>query len=149
MLRVGKATDDNITRRMRFACWTKRLQTHTHTEYVIFIPTMVTRTPLTFPSHVQRVSLFLQAENRLNASIVTVRLSVLCSYNFGMGKEWVSNIASETGYSEFVMISVSTCSKCGDIDSNWASTASFSALCNTLLISSVTCPYVGVRIKLL
>jgi hypothetical protein len=31
-----QATDDNIIRRMRFACWiTKATHTHTHTEYVI------------------------------------------------------------------------------------------------------------------
>ena len=36
---AGEATDDNIIRRMRFACWKLRLHTHTHThthlEYVI------------------------------------------------------------------------------------------------------------------
>jgi len=53
--------------------------TDTHTEYVIFIPKMVTRTPFNVPPHVQGVSLFLQAENRLNVWIVTVRLSVLRS----------------------------------------------------------------------
>jgi hypothetical protein len=67
---------------------------------------------------------------------------------FVMGKECVLNLVSETGYSKVVMISVSTCRKCGDIDSNCASTASFSAFCNPLLISSVICPYVGVRVKL-
>jgi len=33
--RIGQASHDNLTRRMRFACWIARLQTHT--EYVIFI----------------------------------------------------------------------------------------------------------------
>jgi hypothetical protein len=47
---------------------------------------MVTRTPLNVPQHVQRVSLFLQTENRLNISIVTVRLSVLRSYDFCYGE---------------------------------------------------------------
>jgi hypothetical protein len=33
-----QATDDNIIRCMRFACWiTKATDTHTHTEYLIFI----------------------------------------------------------------------------------------------------------------
>jgi hypothetical protein len=42
--RAGQAADDNIIRRMRFACWiTKATDTHihthtrTHTEYVIII----------------------------------------------------------------------------------------------------------------
>ena len=35
---AGQATDDNIIRRMRFACWiTKATDTHTHTEYLILI----------------------------------------------------------------------------------------------------------------
>jgi len=28
--RAGQATDDNIRKRMRIACWKLRLQTHTH-----------------------------------------------------------------------------------------------------------------------
>jgi len=36
--RPGRATDDNIIRHMRFACWiTKATHTHTHSEYVILI----------------------------------------------------------------------------------------------------------------
>jgi hypothetical protein len=34
---VRQATDDNIIRRMRFACWITKA-TDTHTEYVILIP---------------------------------------------------------------------------------------------------------------
>ena len=37
---TGQATDDNIIRRMHFACWiTKATDTHTHThsEYVILV----------------------------------------------------------------------------------------------------------------
>jgi hypothetical protein len=34
--KAGQATVDNITRRMRFACWITKA-THTHSEYVIFI----------------------------------------------------------------------------------------------------------------
>jgi hypothetical protein len=33
---VGQATDDNITRRMRIACWITKA-TETHSEYVILI----------------------------------------------------------------------------------------------------------------
>ena len=33
---VRQATDDNITRRMRFACWITKA-TDTHSEYVILI----------------------------------------------------------------------------------------------------------------
>ena len=34
--RAGQATDDNIIRRMRFACWITKT-TDTHSEYVILI----------------------------------------------------------------------------------------------------------------
>jgi hypothetical protein len=34
--RAGQATDDNITRRMRIACWIPKT-TDTHSEYVIII----------------------------------------------------------------------------------------------------------------
>jgi hypothetical protein len=34
--RAGQATDDNIIRRMRFACWITKA-TDTHSEYVILI----------------------------------------------------------------------------------------------------------------
>jgi hypothetical protein len=34
--RARQATDDNITRRMRIACWITKA-TDTHTEYVTFI----------------------------------------------------------------------------------------------------------------
>ena len=34
--RAGQDTDDNITRRMRIACWTAKT-TDTHSEYVILI----------------------------------------------------------------------------------------------------------------
>jgi hypothetical protein len=34
--RAREATDDNIIRRMRFACWITKV-TDTHSEYVIFI----------------------------------------------------------------------------------------------------------------
>jgi hypothetical protein len=34
--RAGQVTDDNITRRMRFACWITKA-TDTHSEYVILI----------------------------------------------------------------------------------------------------------------
>jgi hypothetical protein len=35
---AGQATDKNIIRRMRFACWiTKATHTHTHSEYIILI----------------------------------------------------------------------------------------------------------------
>jgi hypothetical protein len=37
---AGQATDDNIIRRMRFACWMAKAK-NTHTEYVILI--VVTR----------------------------------------------------------------------------------------------------------
>jgi hypothetical protein len=47
---AGQATDGNITRRMRFACWITRF-THTHTlkvcnTYCFYTVTMVTRTRL-------------------------------------------------------------------------------------------------------
>ena len=32
---AGQATDDDIIRCMRIACWIPRLQTHTHREYII------------------------------------------------------------------------------------------------------------------
>ena len=65
-----------------------------------------------------------------------------------MGKACVSNVASDKGYSEVVMISISTRCKCRDINSNWASAPSFSVLCNPLLISPVICFYVGMTVKL-
>jgi hypothetical protein len=34
--RAGQATDDNVIRRMRFACWITKA-TDTHSEYVILI----------------------------------------------------------------------------------------------------------------
>jgi hypothetical protein len=36
---VGRATDSDIIRRMRFACWVTETtpHTHTHSEHVIFI----------------------------------------------------------------------------------------------------------------
>jgi len=34
---AGQATDDNIIRRMRVACWVNKV-TDTHSEYVILIP---------------------------------------------------------------------------------------------------------------
>jgi hypothetical protein len=49
--RARQATDDNITRRMRFACRTimARIQTHTRgicNTYCLFMATVVTRAPL-------------------------------------------------------------------------------------------------------
>jgi hypothetical protein len=35
--KVGQATDDNVIRRMRIACWLPKT-TNTHSEYVIRIP---------------------------------------------------------------------------------------------------------------
>jgi hypothetical protein len=40
-----EATEDNVIGRVRFACWITKA-TNTHSEYVIFIATVVTRTPL-------------------------------------------------------------------------------------------------------
>jgi len=44
MVEPGQATDDNVIRRMRFACWVIKApdththtHTHTHAEYVILI----------------------------------------------------------------------------------------------------------------
>jgi len=34
---VGENTDDDIARRTHFACWVTKLQTHTHSEYVILL----------------------------------------------------------------------------------------------------------------
>ena len=42
VVRVGQATDDNIIRRMRFACWIKKAidtQTHTHAHTVFYVRT--------------------------------------------------------------------------------------------------------------
>jgi len=34
---AGRAADDKTIGRMRFACWIKWTQVHTHSEYVTFI----------------------------------------------------------------------------------------------------------------
>jgi hypothetical protein len=58
-VRAGEAIDDNITRRMRLACWITTA-TDTHWEYVIvfcfFIATMVTRTRLNVTLYVHYLS---------------------------------------------------------------------------------------------
>jgi hypothetical protein len=32
---AGQSTDDNIIRRMRFACWVTKTRIHTHTQYIL------------------------------------------------------------------------------------------------------------------
>jgi hypothetical protein len=59
--RAGQATDDNITRRMRFACQISQA-TNTHSEYVIPIAfptaTMVVLTHLIVTFYVQNIWLY-------------------------------------------------------------------------------------------
>jgi len=74
---------------------------------------MVTRKRLNVTLHVHCLFLYFYVQK--NIKFLDSSSAVECA-GFVRGKSCVSNLASDTGYSEGVMISVSTYSKCGDIN---------------------------------
>jgi hypothetical protein len=58
---AGQATDDNKIRRMRFACWITKA-TDTHSEYVLLIATVDTRTPLSVTLYLHCLSSYVNIQ---------------------------------------------------------------------------------------